>query len=412
MKVFNARHFLRHVSLPTLRQFTESHLLAPRLAIDWSQPADKLSELVCDAVDAVDVASRDADIDPNEREQAEHDFLVWHDDLRRAHLMSNPAAIQEFRVACAIDDEVQAAFADRDEREAALWMLAFREPIFRDAELHLAFQARTNGKYWKKHRIQPGLCLRRDRASLEAFCSDVASLYKKAGAGDGVHIEMSERPTEHCIQLTIYVEGPVTAVAHFTQNRFTRIKTRIALETALEYNSATGCIETIVKGGARNHNTVLELFGKHVIGHDITPTAIERPRFNLNALRDGDLEPFDDWSTHGVADVRLRRAIFSPIGRNNETIRVEASPERAHDDAIQVARRTLVVDRTFEAEYNMDGASVIVYKCADPAGKASHFSFDVFSTGSSTIKNLSARNQPIADAVLVALNVIEAEAEA
>jgi fumarate hydratase class II len=41
--------------------------------------------------------------------------------------------------------------------------------------------------------------------------------------------------------------------------------------------------------------------------------------------------------------------------------------------------------------------------------KPKHFSFDVYSTGSSTIKNLSLNNQPIANAVLRSLNVIDAE---
>jgi len=37
------------------------------------------------------------------------------------------------------------------------------------------------------------------------------------------------------VQLTIYVEGPITALAHFTENKFNRQTTRIALETAVVY---------------------------------------------------------------------------------------------------------------------------------------------------------------------------------
>ena len=42
MKVFNARHFLRHISMPTLKQFTDGHVLGARLNVDWSLPADSL----------------------------------------------------------------------------------------------------------------------------------------------------------------------------------------------------------------------------------------------------------------------------------------------------------------------------------------------------------------------------------
>lgn len=407
MKIFNARHFLRHVSMPTLREFTDGHILGTRLVVDWTQPPETLPTAVSDVVDAIDASLHDPTIDPTQRKAIEQELWLWHDDLRRAHMMSNELAIQEFRSACADDPIVEAAFASRDEREIALWMLTNRDKTFRDAELHIAFQAKTNGKYWKKHRIQPGLDPTRDRDQLESFCHDVAKLYKKVGAGDGVHIEISERPTDESIQLTIYVEGPVTALAHFAQNNFTRLTTRIALETAIVYHPTTGIVETIVKGGAKNHTAVLQLFGKHVVEQEITPEEIEKKRYRLNALRDGLMEPFEDWSTHGIEKVRLRRARFCPSGSTGISFQVEASPDKDHDDAIRIALQALKVEHSFEAEYNMEGASVIVYTATTEDDKSQHFSFDLYSSGSSTIKNLSARNQPIANAVLLALNVID-----
>jgi hypothetical protein len=50
MKVFNARHFLRDISMPTLRQFTDCHVLGARLNVNWSSPADSLPAGVGDAV--------------------------------------------------------------------------------------------------------------------------------------------------------------------------------------------------------------------------------------------------------------------------------------------------------------------------------------------------------------------------
>lgn len=54
MKVFNARHFLRHIAAGVLHQFAQAYVLAERLAVDWSGPADTLSGLLCDAVDALE----------------------------------------------------------------------------------------------------------------------------------------------------------------------------------------------------------------------------------------------------------------------------------------------------------------------------------------------------------------------
>jgi hypothetical protein len=409
MKIFNPRHFLRHISMPTLHEFAAAHVLNSRLDIDWQQAAETLPMRLADAVDALNASLQDPELPALERKAIEFDLHLWHDDLRRAHMMSNALAIKGFRMACDGDADIEPAFALRNDQEKALWMMAFRDKAFRDAELHLAFQAKTNGKYWKKHRIQAGLNPTRDRDKLETFCHEVARLYKKVGAGDGTHIEISERTGDGSIQLALYVEGPVTAIAHFAENHFKRITTRIALETALVYHPDSGMVETVVKGGAANHTAVLQLFGKHVVQREIAPEAIGRAHFRLNALRDGLMEPFDDWSAHGIEKARLRRARFSPTGSSGISFEVEAPADKEQDDAIQLALDNLKIQHSFEAEYNLIRACIIVYPLISAERKSTHFSFDVSSTGSSTIRNLSVQNQHIAHIVLQALNVIEPE---
>lgn len=408
MSVFNPPHFLRHIGMPTLQEFTEAHILGPYLNIDWSQQADSLPALLTQTVETLASELSTKEITPEERKAITEALGLWFDDLRRCHLMANPLAVQEFLNVGGDDDDddVFAAFSTRDDREKALWMFAFRDKAFRDAELHLSFLAKTNGKYWKKHQIQAGLDPTQDRTLLETFSHAVAKLYKKAGAGQATHIEVSKR--EDSIQITLYVEGPVTALAHFTQNHFTRITTRIALETALVYHPASGTVETIVKGGAKNHKAVLQLFGTHVVHQEIKPEEIEPKRYRLNALRDG-MEPFEDWGSIGVEKARLRRATFSRMGSTGVRFSIEAPEAKEQLDAVAIARDRLKVEHSFEAEYTMEGATVLVY--TDGKGHRSHFSFDVYASGSSTIKNLSIKNQPLAQAVLRALNVIESDEE-
>jgi len=402
MSVFNPPHFLRHIGMPTLREFAEAHILGSYLSIDWSQEPDLLPAQLTQAVETLASELPTKEITPEERQAITESLGLWFDDLRRCHLMANPLAVQEFLNANPDDDELLIAFSTRDDREKALWMFTFRDKALRDVELHLSFLGKTNGKYWKKHQIQAGLDPTEDRTLLETFSHAVAKLYKKAGAGQATHIEVSKR--EDSIQLTLYVEGPVTALAHFTQNHFTRITTRIALETALVYHPASGMVETIVKGGAKNHKAVLQLFGEHVVHQEIKPEEIESKRYRLNALRDG-LEPFEDWSSIGVQKARLRRAKFTRMGSAGISFSIEAPEAKDQPDAVAVARDVLKVEHSFEAEYNLEGATVLVY--TDGKGRRAHFSFDVYASGSSTIKNLSVKNQPLAQAVLKALNVIE-----
>jgi len=405
MKVFASKQFLLLISAPTLREYTEAHVVYPRITVDWSAEPETFASAIHDAVDALDAAMGEV-ADPAERKAIEADLSHWHDDLRRAHLLSNRLAIQELRSAIESDAAAVAALEGRSETEIPLWILAHRETAFRNVELYLAFQAKSNGKYWKKHAIQPGLAPTRERADLEAFSSEVSKLYQKVGGGKSSHVEVIDRAADGSIQLAIYVEGPITALAHFSEKAFSRITTRVALETAIVYHPSTGQVETIVKGGAKNHAAVLQLFGTHIVKQEIAPEEIQKQRFNLNALRDGLLEPRDDWSEHGVDKVRLRRATFSPIGTTGVNFQVEASPQEDQADAIALALSTLKYDRAFASSFNMTGASVIVYMETPPDGKAPHFSFDVYSSGSSTIKNLSEKNQPIANAVLTALDVI------
>lgn len=409
MTVFNARHFLNHIGMPTLRQFTESHVLGSRLAIDWRQLPETLATRVSDAVDRMVSLTKTTGAELAEQEVLEQALWLWYDDLHRAHSLSNSLATQEFRSVCADDKLALAAFQDLNEREMALWMLTHRDKAFRDVELHLAFLAKTNGRYWKKHRIQSGLCPSQDRAQLEAFCQAVAKLYKKAGAGEGVHVEFSERVIDNSIQLTLYVEGPVTALTHFSQSQFSRLTTRIAMETALVYYPDSGIVETIAKGGAKIHTALLGLFGTHLVHQNITLEAIEKPPFRLNALRDSVLEPAPDWSALNVQDVRIRRARFLPTDQLAVAFNIEASAVQKDEDALALARRRLRFNQSFEVEYGLERATVTVYRTPNVKGTVHQFSFDVSASGTSTINHLSLQNQPVAHAVLVMLGVIDAD---
>jgi hypothetical protein len=367
MMIFNARHFLRHLSMPTLQEFTEGHILGPRLAVDWTQVADLLPNAVADLVDDIEMSLLDPALDPADRKAIEQDLWLWHGDLRRAFLMAHGPGTRAFLNACNNDDLVLQAFLELNDQEKALWMLIQREDHFRAAELEIAFRAKSNGKFWKKHRIPAGMAISRSRSKLEAFAGEVAKLYRKEGAGQQTHVEITDRFLDGSVQITLYIEGPKTDLAQFAQSGFTRTSVRIALETALLYNQRTGVVETIVKGGAKNHKAVLGLLGSIIVCRELTPEVIQPEHYNLNALRDG-IELFEDWKSVGILKAKLRRAQFVPTDATAETAQFGASPDMDDPDALAIARRRLQIDTTLESEYDLSSATVMVYKRPEDIG--------------------------------------------
>lgn len=401
MSIFNPPHFLRHIGMPTLQQFTQAHPIADFIQMDWTQDEDKLPAQLNQTIQTlIDQLPQHNIISPTGVSAAEA-LGLWHDDLRRCDQLANQYALEKFNESYA-DDESLIAFDALDDREKALWLFTFRSEAFRSIELYLSFLAKTNGKFWKKHAIAAGLDLVQDRERLEAFSHAVANLYQKTGAGKSTHVEVSQR--DDGVQITLYVEGPVTAVAHFSQQNFKRMTTRIALETALVYDPATGIIETIVKGGKNNHQAVLKLLGEHIVHQTIHATEIEPKIYRLNALRDSML-PCEDWQVHGIDKARLKRATFAKSENGNIKFSVEASKDKDQEDATDYARAHLKIDYAFENEYNLVNATIMIYKTK--LGKGSRFSFDVKNDGTSTIKNLSKENQKLAQIALKALKVID-----
>ena len=408
MKIFNAAHFLRHIRPAILGEFAQAHSLAKNFSPNWFDgPTEAIHLKLNHAVATLGMKLSSDELPATQKGEIECDLYIWQEDLRRAHDVASDEGIREIQLTLASDTQALIALEGLDPKEQALWLLTHREQAFRDVELRLAFAAKVNGRYWKVHKILPNLIPTADPASLQAFCKSVCALYQQSGAGLGSHIEVSKREFDGSVQFTLYVEGPVKAIAQFCEHDFKRIAVRVALETALVYHPATGVVETVVKGGVKNHATVLKLFALHVAQTELLPEAIEPKKFKLNAISDRMLAPSQDWSVHGIEKVRLRRAKFTPANCKDSTIQVEVSAEKNCDDAIIVAREKLKAVNSFNGEFNMDRATLTVYTQDVASQRFGQFSFDLYASGSSTIKNLSQRNQFLANQVLCALGVVE-----
>ena len=83
MSVFNLPHFLRHIGMPTMREFTETHVLGAHLSLDWTQDEAALPAMVSQAVEALAAELPTREMASEERRAIADALGYWYDDLRR-----------------------------------------------------------------------------------------------------------------------------------------------------------------------------------------------------------------------------------------------------------------------------------------------------------------------------------------
>lgn len=399
MKIYNPRHLLNHLTTAVIQDFVVTREYGDAIQVDWSLKDNELRKALDTAIDALGgVEEGETDEDRFRKD----DILTrWYFDLDRAFHMSSQAGTLAFLNACQNEEAVVEKFADLNEHEKAFWMLAHREDQFRTAELELIFSDKVRGRSWRRFRMNSGGVVKEDRATLEKFAAEVARIYRRNGAGLRNDIELTKRSLDGRIQLTIYVIGPKTAIPQFSDKGFSHTTVNVTLETALLYSPETGVVESIAKGGKTAHKNILQKFGEIVLGQKIKLEEIEASRYHLENLRDG-LETFSDLDSMGIAKVRLRRVRFVPKTATSTSYQVEASADINDPDAIALARQGLKIVHSLKADYDLDTATVMVYRKAPDQG---HFSFDCSVWGTSSIKSLHERHQPLARQLLRELQV-------
>lgn len=79
--------------MPTLKQFTDGHVLGARLSVDWSLPADSLPAAVGDAVHDLEARLSSPEFEPefDATERSGQTHLVG---LRLDHLVDRPSLKQ------------------------------------------------------------------------------------------------------------------------------------------------------------------------------------------------------------------------------------------------------------------------------------------------------------------------------
>jgi hypothetical protein len=104
MKIFNPRHFLRHIAPTVLEDFVQSHPLSPHLAVDWALPENALVNALMAAIENLQASLlEDITLTTDQKVGLEENLFRWNEDLRRAHITGTKAGGREFVLAMARD---------------------------------------------------------------------------------------------------------------------------------------------------------------------------------------------------------------------------------------------------------------------------------------------------------------------
>ncbi len=117
MKIFNPRHFLRHIASTVLQDFVQAHPLGAHLSVDWRSPEAKLGNALIDAVEELQAQMlENIALTTAEKVAIEEDLFRWNEDLRRAHITGTETGAREFSLALTHDAAAQEHLQGMDPR--------------------------------------------------------------------------------------------------------------------------------------------------------------------------------------------------------------------------------------------------------------------------------------------------------
>ena len=156
------------------------------------------------------------------------------------------------------------------------------------------FEAATEIEYLDQHSEQaqqhdlgPGREVSRDENAIANFCDAIKAFYQRElGSGEVCVANVLNR--SQGIQLiTIHAKDLATVRLEFEGAMLQRRVGSPNIHMALEYSQVTGVARTIIRGGAKYHTMLCEVFALHMLGVNTEVQRIQRPMFDLSKLRLG-----------------------------------------------------------------------------------------------------------------------------
>lgn len=368
-----------------LRGFLTSHGLPLPAGFDWNQ-ADATSDALVDAV---------------------HE---WSDAVARDQMIGNLMASVRLGDATGRQALFEAAMWDSaaltgltlcgSDLHRSFWLYVHHPDIFERA---------LDFSFWEHHGPQTqqydlGITSEPDSSTvaLDALRGAISDFYlQELQCGDSSVAHLVQR-SPGVFLLTVHVKDLATLRLEFEGSNLKRHVGNPNIQMALEYSRATGVVRTLVRGGAKYQQMLVDAFAKHVLGLTVSAQRIKSPTLDLSSLRTGfDVpEVFED----GFAIVQLKAlTLLSPDSELKlECVAMASKEQRSVHELLQEKLPAPLADR-----WTVTAAQINLYYPPEPGRRAKVVSVEVTSKGRLNLHQFDARLQAQLEGYLVKVGILQ-----
>ena len=336
---------------------------------------------------------------------------VWPDIAARDRMTANLMAGVQLGDAAGKQAMFEAVVADG----AALAGLTLcRSDVHRSFWLYVnhptLFERAYDFSFWEHHGPQTqqyDLGLKRQPngsdANLAALRQAISAFYKREmQCGDSSVAHLVER-SPGVFLLTVHVKDMAMLRLEFEGSTLKRRVGNPNIHMVLEYAKATGVVRTLVRGGAKYQQMLVEAFAEHVLGARASAHRIKSPTLDLSMLRTGfDVpEAIED----GFSMVQLKAlTLLSPdAALKIECTAMQSSRQRSVHDLLQEK-----LPEPLEGRWAVTAAQVNLYYPPEPGRtRAKVVTIEVTSKGRLNLHKFDAKMQAQLEGYLVSVGILQ-----
>ena len=249
------------------------------------------------------------------------------------------------------------------DQHRAFWLFVHHPDLFEQAaEIEYVD---SHVQQAQQHDLGTKAPVRRDDASMAAFCEAIKTFYKlELGCGEAciAHILDRDQGTQ---LVTVHAKDLAMLRLEFEGATLTRRVGSPNIHMVLEYSELTGVARTIIRGGAKYHDMLVEAFTRHLLGVEATAQRFKLPTLDLSPLKLGFQVP--QAANDGFVALQVKSiTVMSPDTQLKAEFTAMAASE--HQCVTELIAEKLPHDNPLAHQWLVNAASINLYY-APPPGK-------------------------------------------